>query len=349
MKIARIDGYIIRGICCSVPARRIKVEDFAGEHTEKIIGLTGIREKRHVERGVSFSDVGSPAVSRALDVCGWSPASVGCLVVVTQTSDYHIPAVSHIIQEKVGIPCESLVLDIRSGCSGFIYGLFAICSMMSVAGIERGVLVCGDLPTLGCNPHDLSTYALFGDAVCAILIEKNEQSKPMYFSFGSDGGGYDAIIIPEGGSASPLTPDSLVEKTTAEGYRRRGIDIHLNGLKIYNFAVGRVVPHIREFMRETGTSPDTIDYFVFHQASSIINEGMRRLLAIPKEKYLTSLERFGNTSSASIPLTIATSPQLKNINGSVIVLGCGFGVGLSWGNCLFTLDERTSIMPLIEI
>lgn len=337
-------GYGIRGISACLPNNVQNLEEIYKDNL-LLLKSIGVKKKRATIRGVSFSTYSKVAINTLLRELRWEASDVGCLIVVTQTPDYIIPAVSHYLQYACGIPENAFVCDIRNGCSGFVYGLFLTITVMKSIDAKRGILVCGDLPTLACNPMDSAT-ALFGDAVCAIAIEKNDQDHQL-FSFFSDGSNYDAIIITDGGSARPLSQSSL----SLQNGKRRSIDINLDGLKVFKFSVIKVVNSIREFFYKTGIDSTNIDYFFFHQASKIINDAMIKTLGLPFDKCPETLSKYGNTSSASIPLTIVDyfTEYPEKLNSTLRVFACGFGVGLSWAHAIFYLSPNLKIIPPVFI
>lgn len=331
-----------------MPSRVVDMSSFCGENISAVVNATGVRRKREAVRGVPYSEFAFHSAHALLDALGWNPSSVEVLVSVTQTPDHQVPPGVYIVQEKVGIPTDSVSLEIRSGCTGFIHGLLVLLSLMECYSARRGLLVCGDLSTIGAPSSDMTTYSLFGDAVASTCVEKDNRSR-FVFHVASTGQNYDAIMVRDGGSRFPITENSLLHVDAGAGNKRRGIDIHLDGLKILNFTLTTVAEAIKQFMESEHESSHTIDYFFFHQASKIVNEALIRRLSLPSEKCPSSLAELGNTSSASIPLTINTALSGKHFNERLHVLACGFGVGLSWGIVTFDIYPDIVLLPIIEI
>lgn len=241
-----------------------------------------------------------------------------------------------------------MAFDVSLGCSGYVYGLQLISSIISGGQIKKGLLLVGDKSTLSTHIEDKSTYPLFGDAGTATAIEYSAAAKPIYFNLQSDGGGEDAIKILDGAARNTVRDDTFEIKEIEPGIKRSRRHLILNGIDIFNFALKEVAPNINELFNFSGISKDAVDFFVFHQANKLINESVRKKLKVlDTSKVPYSIKEFGNTSSASIPLTMVTQikEQLKKHN---TLLFSGFGVGFSWASCVFETDE-IYCSDLIEI
>jgi 3-oxoacyl-[acyl-carrier-protein] synthase-3 len=225
-----------------------------------------------------------------------------------------------------------------------VYGLSAISSLMSVGRFKKGLLLCGDISSAGPPEEDKSVFPLFGDAGTATLLGYDTNAETMHFSNQSDGSGYEAIIVREGGMRKPFTVDSFTMVEKEKGISRASRNLELNGMAVFNFSVTEVPRNIDEFFKLTSTNPDSYNYFVMHQANLLMNETIRKKLKFPPEKIPYTLPKYGNTSSASIPLTIVSELKDK-VAGEVSFLLSGFGVGLSWA----TVSLKTKGLSCPEI
>ena len=219
---------------------------------------------------------------------------------------------------------------------------------MSTAKIKKGLLLVGDISSFSLNKKDKSTYPLFGDAGTATSLEYDENASQMHFNLRSDGSGAKSIIIEDGGLRNPLTEDSYKEQEVEKGIIRNRRNLSLDGLEVFNFSLREVAPNIKELMQFNNTDISDYNYFVFHQANKLMNESIRKKLKVESEKVPYSLKEYGNTSSASIPLTIVTelSEEEKENNNSFLF--SGFGVGLSWGSVALKTNKLIC-PPIIEI
>ena len=224
-------------------------------------------------------------------------------MVVTQSPDYLIPATAIILQNRLGLSNPTLAFDINLGCSGYPYRFYLLGSMMSASRIKKGIVLVGDKSS---NPGSLDNglLSLFGDAATATALEYDESAPPMFFDLGSDGSGCEAIIIPAGGQRIPMQPHHLERLPGKDGILRKGTDVILDGPAILSFAIREVPPAVRSLVEPSPHALDDIDYFVFHQANRMINETIRKKLGLAEDKVPTSLRDFGNTSSASVPVTM---------------------------------------------
>jgi len=261
------------------------------------------------------------------------------LIFVSQSRDYPIPSTSCILQDRLKLSKKCLTLDINLGCSGYVYGLSVIASMMQCSGIKKGLLLVGDISTKHVSYRDKSAFPLFGDAGTATLIESSDDKAKIGFNLQTDGSGYDAIIIPEGGMRNHISLKSFEYKKISPGIYRHKIHLVLDGIKVFNFALSEVIPTINELLTSEKLTIEKIDYFILHQANLLINESLRKKLKLPKEKTPITIDKFGNTSCASIPLTIVSELNKQVRKEKLKFLLSGFGIGLSWGAVCIDLDS----------
>ncbi|MFT6338672.1 MAG: 3-oxoacyl-[acyl-carrier-protein] synthase-3 [Halioglobus sp.] len=314
-------------------------------HAKKVVDGTGIRYRR-ISEGNTTSDLCFAAAENIFEGKNIDKNDIEFLFFVSQTPDYPLPATSIILQDRLGLPQTTMALDINLGCSGYVYGLSVISTMLEKASHAnaKALLLVGDVSSTKCNPKDLSTYPLFGDAGTATLLSKKKGAK-MEFDLHSDGAGAGAIIIKDGGGRNPYSPSSEEEISDDGTNILRNKDLFLNGMDVFSFGITKVPRAIKKFYDEVNLDPETVDYYLFHQANLFMNEKIRKKLKISEEKVPYSLYEYGNVSSATIPITITSQLKNKIIKPSKIV-SCGFGVGLSWGVGLFSLSQHTYLETL---
>ena len=287
------------------------------------------------------------AAEKLLSDLQWDKKEVEILIFVSQSRDYLVPTTACIVQDRLGLPHSCLALDIGLGCSGFVYGLSVIAGMMQSGRIRKGLLMVGDISTLTTNYRDKSTYPLFGDVGTVTAVEFDPDAPLMQFNLQTDGSGYKALIIQDGGARNVMSRRSFDVKKISQGIYRSRLHLELDGIEVFNFTLREVVPNIKSLLKESGKTLEDIDYVVFHQANRLINETLRKMLKLDPAKVPWSIREFGNTSGASVPLTmvVALGDQLRS--GKTRLLLSAFGVGLSWGSAIVETDH-ICIPTLIE-
>jgi 3-oxoacyl-[acyl-carrier-protein] synthase-3 len=351
MAVLSYKNVSIAGISACVPRNVLRNEDNLNldlEYKKQLIKTVGIEERRIADATTTTVDLCLKAAEKLIDELGWETDDIELLIFCSQSPDYVIPASSIILQDRLGLPKSCMAFDISLGCSGYTYALSIISSLLNSGSIKKGLLLCGDKSSISTPATDKSTYPLFGDAGSATALIYNPNIvTPMLFNLYSNGAGFDSIIIHEGGCRIPFNKDSLTVNEISPGIARSGIDLVLRGDRIFDFTINEVVPSINNMLNDNNLSIDAIDWYVFHQANLLLNETARKLLKIPSEKVPYSLQKYGNTSSASIPLTIVTQKGDAVRKKSQKYLFCGFGVGLSWATAI--LDMNHIVCPsLVE-
>lgn len=337
MATAEIHGLRLVGLASAVPAAlgsvTEAVAEFGAEEIRKISESTGV-EQRHVSTGrLCASDLCCAAARRLLGELNWDPESVEAAIFVSQCFDFVLPATSCTLHVRLGLSKDCAAFDVGMGCSGFVYGLWIAASLMAASGMSRVLLLVGDTIPRFCSPLDRSTTLLFGDAGSAAALEKNAAAQPFIFSLGTDGSGWRNLIIPAGASRRPSDEASAgKEKGDGENFRRAE-DLFMDGAEMFAFALREVPSLINEVLAATQWNSQEVDYFVFHQANRLMLTHLAKFMKLPLSKVPLSLPEFGNTSSASIPVTI--NSKLADIirSRSVRLVLAGFGVGYSWAGC----------------
>lgn len=333
-------GSSIAGISAAVPAVRIdnmEYELLTPSEQQLFVKTTGIRYRHVAGPGQTTGDLCYAAANQLLNKLNWRAEDIDLVIMVSQSPDYFLPATAIILQDRLGMKKSSVALDINLGCSGYVYGLSVISAMMQTGAFKKALLLAGDVSTAATNKKDKSTYPLFGDAGTATALEYNRDYE-IAFDLNSDGSGQRAIYIPHGGIRHPIDATTFEEQTLEGGIIRHQRNLWLDGSEVFNFSVREAPTSIQTLLNFTGTSADEIDFLVLHQANKLMDETIRKKLKFPVEKVPYTLHDFGNTSSASIPLTIAQACRDRQALTTKWLIS-GFGVGLSWGSAQLTTHQ----------
>lgn len=344
MALFSVTGMRIKGIAAAVPKAKEDNRDYekiSEPERNLLIRTTGIATRHIAAPGMTTSDFCQAAAEKLIAELKWNKAEIDLVVFVSQSPDHFLPATSILLQHKLGLPKTTAAFDISLGCSGYVYGLSVVASLVSTGGFKKALLLCGDISTHAITPEDKSTWPLFGDAGTATAIEFDSKSKT-FFNLQSDGSGGDAIIIPDGGLRHPINEKTFITEEVEKGIVRHRRNLWLNGLDVFNFSVREAPANIRTLMEFANVNAEVIDYFVFHQANLLMNETIRKKLKIVPEKVPYSLSEFGNTSSASIPLTIVSQLHQPSLTPKKWLFS-GFGVGLSWASAY--LETENMVCP----
>jgi len=351
MAFLTIDNVKMVGLAACVPPtieENISLSVFSEiAEAEKVIASTGIERKRVVRPGITASDLTYQAINRLLAEMEWEAESVDALIYVCTSRDYIAPITSAILQDRLGFRKDCYCLDLPLGCSGWVYGMSNLGSLLSHGQLKRGLLVCAETNSLNRSPKDKTVKPLFGDAATVTALEYDPAwSKPLQFNFGVDGSGYKAVWTEYGGMRNPVTPEAIEEKEIEPGIIRKGIDMVVNGMDVFSFAIKVPPRSLAELIEYFNINVEYIDYLFLHQANKYIDDRIRKKLKLPEEKVPYCLQDYGNTNSASIPLTMVacTGNELKN--GQYDCLGCGFGVGLAWASIHYYVENLKAVVMM---
>lgn len=346
MAFLKYNNVRIAGISTAVPKNIVsnisaKSADGVAYDSSDFIATTGVKERRN-DSAIHTSDLCCAAAERLISDLKWDKSEIDAIILVTQTGDYILPATACIIQDRLGLSKECFCEDIGLGCSGWVYGLCSLSSLVQCGDVRKALLLVGDTGLF--SPDD---DLLFGSAGTATALEFSEDTKPMYFNMGTDGSGFDAIIIPDGGSINPFSEKSL-QQFEIDGHIYNSIQSQMKGMDVFSFGISTAPKSIKKLASKYGFEITDADFLVLHQANKKMNDMIVKKLKFNHEKAPLSLDEFGNTSCASIPVTLTTrlTPELRNSECKIIA--CGFGVGLSWGAVYFTTDKIT-VSNLVEI
>lgn len=352
MAFLKIDNVRIAGVSAAVPTKKKDIRSlpfFAPGEAEKVIALTHVEESRIAPQGICCSDLCYTAAERLISSMHWDKSEIDALIFVSLSRDYIAPATANILQERLGLSTECLAFDIPLACSGYVYGLSVIASLMSTGGIRKALLLVGETTSRMQSPHDKTLWPIHGDAGTATAIEYDTQAEPMFFHLCSDGSRASAIMNQYGGVRFPMTEEGLEIKEREPGpVMRNGLHAYMDGLGVFSFSIKEPPTCITNLCEHFDISLDDIDYLLLHQANKYMDDKIGRKLKVPDSKIPFSLMKFGNTSSASIPMTIVVALGESITKQDAHAIICGFGAGLSWAAAQIQLNHITCL-PLIEV
>jgi 3-oxoacyl-[acyl-carrier-protein] synthase-3 len=317
---------IIAGIGAALPDRVVTNADLEARldtSDEWIRTRTGIVERHHVPPGQATSDLAVAAAEAALSNGRMTPGDVGTLIVATTTPDNPVPATAPRVAAGLGLTCAAF--DINAACSGFVYGL-RLATTLALSG-DPVLLVAADTMTSVVDPTDRTTAVLFGDGAGAVVVTADSRGQFGPFDLGSAGVLADLLVVPAGGSRNPATTS-----TVAAGDH----GLKMQGREVYRNAVAHMVESCEAVLTDAGLDVDDVDLFVGHQANVRILDAVATRLGIPGNRTHATIDRHGNTSSASIPLALADAVEHGRLAPGATLLLSAFGAGLTWGSCLLT-------------
>lgn len=351
MAILEYNNIGISAVAACVPKRVMKNSDLAGflneDELKRTLGYIGIQEKRYVDEGVCASDLCCKAAEKLFADNNVDPAEIDAVIFLSQTPDYRQPATAPSLAHRLGIPTSVLSFDVNLACSGYVYGLATSFAFMQNPGIRKALLLVGETMSKTISQKDRATVPLFGDAGTATLIEKGDFGASA-FSLNSDGSKMDVLKMPYGGYRNPSCEEGLKEVEDEHGNIKNGETLRMDGMEVFNFGIRAVPSDIRDLLAHLNKTIDDVDLLIYHQANKFMTDFFSKHLKVPATKTPYSLDRFGNTSSASVPLTIVSELfDKEKFSARKSVLFSGFGSGLSWGTAWLSL-EKTKISELVE-
>jgi 3-oxoacyl-[acyl-carrier-protein] synthase III len=323
--VSRNGAIGITGVGSYVPDRILTNDDLSklvDTSDEWIMERTGIKERRVADPGQAASDLALPASRRALEAAGLDPADLELVVVATVTPDMFFPSTGSLLASALGAD-DAAAYDLSAGCTGFMYAIAQAYGALA-GGLAQNALVVG-AETLSkiINWHDRSTCVLFGDGAGAVVLERVPDGGFLGFELGSDGEGGKELSIPAGGSRNPASAETLAQELHF---------LRMNGREVYKFATRVLVSSAEKLLEECGLTTEDVDLYIPHQANKRIIDHAARNLGIPDEKIFVNVQKYGNTSSASIPLCLAEAVAGGRLTKGTRVLMTGMGAGLTWGS-----------------
>ncbi len=319
----------ITGLGTHVPERvmtNAELAEIVETSDEWIRERTGIRERRIAADDEALTDIAMPAAVAALADAGADPAEIDLLICATVTPDMMFPTSAALLADALGMP-KAAAYDLLAGCTGFVYAIAQAYGMLASGLSRRALVVGGDVLSKILDWEDRSTLVLFGDGAGAVVMEPVERGGFLGFELGADGGGGENLWYPGSGSRKFDNPEGLLK---------------MNGREVFKFATRIMVYSAQQLLPECGKSVEDIDVYVPHQANKRIIDYAVAKLGIPPEKTIVNVDRYGNTSSGSIPLALADARTDGRLHDGALILMTGMGAGLTWGSALL---EWTSGRP----
>jgi 3-oxoacyl-[acyl-carrier-protein] synthase III len=326
----------ITGLGCYVPERVMTNDELArivDTSDEWIVERTGIHERRVAAPEEAMSDLALPAARRALEQAGLAPDEVDLIIVATVTADMAFPSTGALVADALGAD-DAAAYDLSAGCTGFMYALAQAYGMMGAGLSDRALVVGGDVLSKIVNWSDRSTCVLFGDGAGAVVLERASGRGFIGFELGADGGGGVHLNMPAGGSRLPASAETIAQELHFA---------HMNGPEVFKFATRVLVSSAEKLLERCGVSIRDVDVYVPHQANVRIIEHAAKKLGISEDRVVVNVDKYGNTSSGSIPLALADAEADGRLRDGALVLMTGMGAGLTWGSALmeWTANGRT--------
>src|SRR3954449_2577471 len=319
----------ITGLGCYVPERVLTNDEIAGivnTSDEWISSRTGIRERRVAGEHEAMSDLSLPAARQALEQAHVRGSDLDVIIVATVTPDMAFPATAALLADELG-SADAAAYDLSAGCTGFMYALAQAYGMLAGGLAQRALVVGGDVLSRILDWTDRSTVVLFGDGAGAAVLEPSEEPGFLAFELGADGAGGENLWLPGSGSRRFDDPDRLVK---------------MNGREVFKFATRVLVSSAEAVLERNGASVEDVDVYVPHQANVRIIDHATKKLGIPSERVVINVDRYGNTSSGSIPLALADAQADGRLWPGTLVLMTGMGGGLTWGSALMRWTESAA-------
>jgi 3-oxoacyl-[acyl-carrier-protein] synthase-3 len=332
----------IRGIASYLPQSILDNQTLAAQYPQwsldKIGEKTGISSRHIIADNESVSDMAVYSAEKLLRNCNLERSGIDYILLCTQSPDYLLPTTACIVQDRLGLPTSCGALDFNLGCSGYVYGLSLAKGLIESQQAKNVLLITSEAYSRYINHGDKSVRSLFGDGATSTLLSNSEKEALSSFVFGTDGSGFNNLIVPHGGSCSPISNESHIEREDKDGNIRSDKDLYMDGPQVLVFTL-RVVPNMmRDILSKAGLRIEDIDFFVLHQANKFLLNRLKDLLEIPEEKFLTSYENYGNTGSSTIPLGLELDAHRFKSGDKILIMG--FGVGYSWGGCVITWSSE---------
>ena len=318
----------ITGLGCYVPDRVLTNDELStivDTSDEWIMERTGIRERRIAAPNEALTDLALPSARAALAQAQLEPRDIDLLVCATVTPDMMFPTSSALLADELGAP-DAAAYDLLAGCTGFMYALAQAYGMLAAGLAQRALVVGGDVLSRILDWTDRSTLVLFGDGAGAVVLEQVDHGGFLGFELGADGGGGVHLSLPGSGSRR-------IEDAAGNGY------VQMNGREVFKFATRVLVSSAQALLDECGVTVDEVDVYIPHQANVRIMNHAQQKLGVPRDRMVVNVDRYGNTSSGSIPLGLADAQADGRLRDGALVLMTGMGAGLTWGSALLEWTE----------
>lgn len=352
MAYLKFSGVGVTAMAAAVPHTIIDnykyTQYFPEDQVKEVVDKIGIYQRRFADDKTCSSDLCYAAAEKLIADNNINRDEIDLLVFISQTPDYRMPATSVLLQDRLKLSNSTIAFDINLGCSAFIYGLSVVFSMMQNRGLRKALLLDGETRSKVYSPKDRRSAFLFGDGGIAAIIERDEKFGESFFSLNSDGSRGDLIKINGGGYRNPSSLETLKERVVDEyGNIRSDEQGYMNGGDVFNFVIREIPKDIKNLLAATETDVQTLDYYVFHQANNFINSYLAKKLKIDTSKIPSTIDKYGNTSSVSVPLTIVDQLRGK-LEGNNLMLLSAFGVGMTWATAIVPFVD-TNLSEVVEV
>ena len=344
-----IKNVAVRGVTGTVPNHPVKSAElpfFTKEEADTFDATVGIKNRYIASDNICASDLCFDAAERLIAGLGWEKESIDVLLFASVTGDYKTPPTSAILQDRLGLPTSTFVLDVPMGCCGCMYCINVAGNLLSAGTAKRAIVLVGDTAMRMGNKKDKSRGPLFGDSGTALALEYDTTAEDIIIEFNTLGSGYQALMTPHGGYRHPVTQDSFVGEDFGNGIIRTPKDALINGMDVFSFAITKPPISVKKMLEQQGLDKDNdIDFFLIHQANKLIVDRLVKKLKLPKEKVPYNLHKFGNLGGASI-LMLMVSEIAEELSSQPLTLICSsFGLGLTWG----TMVLKTKPMLVVPL
>jgi len=352
MAILSFKGVGITAMAGAVPKQVIDnykyTEFFPEDQVKAVVDKIGVFKRRFADDKTCSSDLCYAAAEKLFKDNEINREEIDLLVFISQTPDYRMPATSITLQHRLGLSSSCIAFDINLGCSAFIYGLSVVYGMMQSGNIRKALILDGETRSKVYSPKDRRSAFIFGDGGIAALIECNEKFGKSFFSLNSDGSRADLIMIPAGGYRKMSSAETVVEKVVDEyGNMRSEEQGYMKGDQVFNFVIREIPRDIKKTIEYAGMTNEDFDYIVFHQANNFINSYIAKKMRLDTTKIPSTISKFGNTSSVSVPLTIISELKDK-LKGNKCLLMSAFGVGMTWATGIVPFSD-CKISDIVEV
>ena len=310
------------------PEKKVTNEDLQKEFPEwspeKIFNKVGVKQRYTASAEETVLELAVKASEKLLKKIDKN--EIDFILFCTQSPDYHLPTTACILQDRLGLRKDIGALDFNLGCSGFVYGLSIAKGLIATGAAQNILLVTAETYTKYLRKSDKSNRTIFGDGAAATLIQKDETKENFQFILGTDGSGYDNLIVRNGGGRNRINKED-----------EAGNCLYMNGQNIFTFTVEKIPVLVKEILEKNNLTENDVDYYIFHQANAHILRKQREILEITEEKFYINLEKYGNTVSSTIPIALKDALETGKIKRGQKIMLIGFGVGLSWGATIVEL------------
>jgi len=326
----------IKAISYYLPEKVVTNEELLKEFPEwsvdKVAQKVGVNSRHLADIDETAGDMAEKAARRLFEEYKIDPKSIDFVMLCTQSPDYFLPSTACILQNRLGIPTSAGAFDYNLGCSGCIYGM-AVAKGLIAGGIAKNVLLLtAESYNKYLHQSDKSNRSIFGDGAAACLISAEGFAKIGEFSLGTDGSGYNKLIVATGASRCPRPTGKHVEDD--DGHTRYDDYLYMDGSGIFNFTLDAVPIMMKDILEKNNLEKDQIDYYVFHQANKFMLNTIRKVCVLPKDKFYINLETTGNTVSSTVLIGLKDCIETNKIKAGDWAMITGFGVGLSWGGTI---------------